>query len=49
MGWTAEVLFPAGVRDFSVLHGAQIGSGAHLVSYPMDVRKPFPGGKAAGP
>jgi hypothetical protein len=28
MGWTAEVRFPAGETDFSLLHSVQTGSGA---------------------
>jgi hypothetical protein len=34
-GWTAGVRFPAGARNFSVLHSVQIGSGAHPASSPM--------------
>jgi hypothetical protein len=30
--WTAGVRFPAGARDFSVLHSIQSGSGAHPAS-----------------
>jgi hypothetical protein len=33
--WTAGVRFPAGTRDFSVLHSVQTGSGAHQTSNPM--------------
>jgi hypothetical protein len=36
MGWTAGDPFPAGSRDFSFLHSAQIDSGAQPASYPMD-------------
>jgi hypothetical protein len=32
-GWTAGVRFPAGLRDFSLLHSVQPGSGAHPTSY----------------
>jgi hypothetical protein len=29
------VLFPAGVRDFSLLHSVQTGSSTHPASYPV--------------
>jgi hypothetical protein len=48
MGWTAGVRFPAVVRDFSVLHNIQAGSGDHPASYPMGTRGSFPEGKVAG-
>lgn len=32
-GWRAGVRFPAGVRDSSILHRAQIVSGSHPASY----------------
>jgi hypothetical protein len=38
---------PAEAGNFSH-DGVQNGSGAHPVSYPMDTRGSFPGGKAAG-
>jgi hypothetical protein len=41
-GCTAGVQFPGGERDFSILHSVQTGSGAHLASYPMGRRVPFP-------
>jgi hypothetical protein len=44
-GWTALVRFPVGAKDFSLLHSVQTGSGAHLTSYPMGTRGPFPGVK----
>jgi hypothetical protein len=31
----AKVRFPIGVRDFSLLHSVQTGSGAHPAFYPM--------------
>jgi hypothetical protein len=34
-GWMAGVRFPAGARDFSILHSVHTGSGAHPASYPM--------------
>jgi hypothetical protein len=34
-GWMAGVLFPAGARDFSLLHSVQAGSETHLASYPV--------------
>jgi hypothetical protein len=42
MDWTAEVRFPAGVRDFSLLHSVQSSSGAHRANT-MGTK-----GKAAG-
>jgi hypothetical protein len=44
----AGVRFPAGERDFSLLHSVQTGSGAHISSCPMDTVDSFPGGKEAG-
>jgi hypothetical protein len=38
-GWLAEVLFPLGEKDFSLLHSVQTGSGTYLMGA---------GGKAAG-
>jgi hypothetical protein len=35
---------PTGERDFSLLHSVQIGSGAHITSYPMGTVGSFPGG-----
>jgi hypothetical protein len=43
---TAGVLFPAGVRDFSLLHAFQ--TGAHQTSYPMGTGGFSPEGKTAG-
>jgi hypothetical protein len=42
------VRFPAGARNFSLLHRVQNDSGAHPASYSMGTRCSFPGGKAAG-
>jgi hypothetical protein len=41
------IRFPAGARDFSVLHSVQTGSGAHPSSYPISTGGPFFRGKAA--
>jgi hypothetical protein len=38
----------AGVRNFSLHHRVQNGSGAHPASYPVGMRGSFPRGKAAG-
>jgi hypothetical protein len=38
----AGVLFPAGARDFSVLHSVQTGSEAHPASYTMSTGASFP-------
>jgi hypothetical protein len=46
-GWTAEVEFPAGVTNFSLVHSVQTGSKAQPVSYPMGTGGCFPGNKAA--
>jgi hypothetical protein len=42
------VRFPAGVGNFFLHHRVQIGSGAHLASYPMGTGGFFPGGEADG-
>jgi hypothetical protein len=42
------VQFPAGDANFSLHHQVQTGSGVYPVSYPMDTRASFTGGKAAG-
>jgi hypothetical protein len=47
-GWTAGVQFPAGTRDFSLLHSVQTDSRAHPASYTRRTEGSFPGGKAAG-
>jgi hypothetical protein len=47
-GWTAEVRFPAGERDFSLLYSGQIESGVDQASYPMGTLGSFPGDNAAG-
>jgi len=49
MGWTTEVLFPAGAGMFSPRHCIQTDSGTHPASYPMGIGGSFPGGKATGP
>jgi hypothetical protein len=38
----AGVRFPAGTRDFSLLHSVQTGSGAHPASYIMGTGGYFP-------
>jgi hypothetical protein len=47
MRWTAGVRFPAGARDFSLLHNVQTVSGDHALSYAMRVGGFFLGSKAA--
>jgi hypothetical protein len=47
-GWTVGDRFPAGERDFSLLHSVQTGSGNHLASYPMGAGGSFPWSKVAG-
>jgi hypothetical protein len=47
-GWTTGVGFPAGARDFSLLHSVQTGSGDRPASYRMCTVDSFPGGKTAG-
>jgi hypothetical protein len=37
--------FPAGVRDFSLLHSVQTGSGAHPASHPVGTGGSFPSDK----
>jgi hypothetical protein len=47
--WTVEFIFPTGARDFSVLHRAKTGSGAHPASHPIGTGGfSFYGGKTAG-
>jgi hypothetical protein len=41
------VQYPAGARDFSLLHNVLSGSGAHQTFYPIGIRGAFSGGKAA--
>jgi hypothetical protein len=36
------------VKNFSLHHRIQTGSGAHPASYPMGTKGSFPGGKAVG-
>jgi hypothetical protein len=36
--WTAWIQYPAGARDFSLLHSAQTGCEASPASYPMGTR-----------
>jgi hypothetical protein len=47
MGFTTEVLFPAGFRIFSLRHRVQTDSGAPPASYPMDIGVCFAERKAA--
>jgi hypothetical protein len=48
MGWRAGIRFPVVERDFSLVHSAQIGTGAQPAFYPMGTRNYLPGSKAAG-
>jgi hypothetical protein len=41
------IVFSA-VKDFSLIHSIQTGSGTHPASYPVGTGDSFPGGKAAG-
>jgi hypothetical protein len=43
----SRIRFLVGAGNFSLYHHVQNGSEAHPVSYPMDTRGSFPGGKAA--
>jgi hypothetical protein len=43
----ARVRFPAGARDFSLLHSMQTGSGVHTALYPLDMGGYFPGCNAS--
>jgi hypothetical protein len=45
MDRTAGVQFPAGERDFSLLHSVQTGSEDHPPSYPMGTEGSFSRGK----
>jgi hypothetical protein len=36
--WTDRFRFPTEVRDFSLLHCVQTGSGAHPATYPIGTR-----------
>jgi hypothetical protein len=49
-GWTAEGSECESweMQEFSLLHSAQTGSGAHPASYPMDTGDSFPGSKPPG-
>jgi hypothetical protein len=47
MGWTARARFLEGTRDYSALHSAHTGSGAHSASYKMDTVGSFSKGKGA--
>jgi hypothetical protein len=42
----SRIRFQAGAGNFSLRHRFQNGSGAHLTSYSMSTRGPFPGGEA---
>jgi hypothetical protein len=46
--WTTGVRFPARLRDFSLLHSVQTGSGVHLASYAMGTWNLFAGVKRPG-
>jgi hypothetical protein len=43
----ARVRFLAGVKDLSLFHSVQTGSGAHPASYPMGTGVFSPGNKVA--
>jgi len=43
--WGSGVWFPVGAGNFSLLHCVQTSSGAHPVSYPMDIEGYYPPGK----
>jgi hypothetical protein len=43
-----QSLSPSRVKEISLLHVIQTGSGADLASYPMGTGDSFPGGKVAG-
>jgi hypothetical protein len=45
--WGTVVQFPAGIRDFSLLHSIQITSETHLASYPVNSRNHFPSSEVA--
>jgi hypothetical protein len=47
-GWTAGFRFPAGARDFFLLHGVQTGSGTHPTLCQIGTGVSFPGGKRPG-
>jgi hypothetical protein len=47
-GLDGQVRFLAGVRDFSLCHSVNNGSGTHPDSYPLCSRGSFPECKAAG-
>jgi hypothetical protein len=44
----SRVRFPAGSENFSLLHSAQTGSGAHPASYSLSIGISFPGVKLPG-
>jgi hypothetical protein len=46
MSWTAKVQFLAEVRNLSLFHSVQTGSGAHPASYSMSNEVSFLGDKA---
>jgi hypothetical protein len=46
-GWTSAIQFPAGAKDFSLLHSVQTASGTQPASSPVGTRGPFAGWKAA--
>jgi hypothetical protein len=47
-GWNARIRFPAGIKDLSLLHCVQTGSGARPAFYPTGSRGPFPRSNTAG-
>jgi hypothetical protein len=44
----SRVRVSAGAENYSLHHRVQIGSGAHLASYPMGIRGSFPGVERVG-
>jgi hypothetical protein len=46
--WAAGVRFPGWIKDFSLLHSIQSGSGVHPASYLMGTAGSFPGGEGGG-
>jgi hypothetical protein len=45
MGWASDIRFPAGARDFSLLHSIQTASEAHPNFYSMGTGGLFPGSR----
>jgi hypothetical protein len=48
MAMESRVRFPAGARDFALLHNVHTGSGAHPASYRLDTGADSPGVKRLG-